>query len=325
MPFHDYMAASNARYYATRDPLGLAGDFTTAPEISQMFGELVGVWLADLWLRADSPPAAYVELGPGRGTLAVDARRAARKAGFAPPVHLVETSPTLRTAQAERFFDATWHDTVDTLPDDRPLFVVANEFFDALPVRQYERTPDGWRERGVAREGDRLAPILLPEPIEHLPDAPTGSIAERNPAAATIITALAARLRFRGGALLAIDYGYAGPAFGDTVQAMRAHAPVDPLAYPGEADLTAHVDFTALADAARAGGLATHGPIPQGTFLRAMGIGLRTAALTAAAPARADEIAAARDRLISPDAMGALFKVAAYTAPGWPVPAGFAQ
>lgn len=317
------MAACNARYYATRDPLGAAGDFTTAPEISQMFGELVGIWLADLWLRAGRVPAAYVELGPGRGTLAADALRATRKLGLDPPVHLVETSPTLRAAQATRLPDATWHDAVDTLPNDRPLLIVANEFFDALPVRQYERTPEGWRERGVQQDGNRLAPTLLPGVVEGLPDAPVGSVAERNPGAKAVVTALATRLAAQGGALLAIDYGYAGPAFGDTVQAVRAHVPVDPLAHPGEADLTAHVDFSALGDVARDGGLAVHGPVPQGSWLRAMGIGLRTAALTAAAPSCAEEIAAARDRLISPDQMGALFKVMAATAPGWPTPAGF--
>lgn len=321
LTLHDFMAAANALYYATRDPLGAAGDFTTAPEISQMFGELVGVWLADLWLRAGRPAAQYVELGPGRGTLAADARRAMRQLRFDPPIHFVETSPSLRARQAERIPDAHWHDDVSSLPTDAPLLVVANEFFDALPIRQYVATDDGWRERGVEPEGNGWRWTLLDGGAD-LPPAPPGAVAERNEAGEAVMADLCARLSAQGGAMLVIDYGHAEPAFGDTLQAVRDHAYADPLAAPGEADLTAHVDFSALARAAQP--LAVHAPVPQGTFLRAMGIGLRTARLMAASPARSEDIAAARDRLISPDQMGALFKVMAVAAPGWPEPAGFA-
>jgi len=161
MPVADYMAEANAHYYATRDPFGAAGDFVTAPEISQMFGELVGIWLADLWQRAGRPEAAhYVELGPGRGTLAVDALRAMQAAGLAPDIHMVETSPVLRSAQAERLPAASWHDDLSTLPEAGPLLVVANEFFDALPIRQLIATGEGWRERLVACQDTLFLPIV---------------------------------------------------------------------------------------------------------------------------------------------------------------------
>lgn len=275
-----------------------------------MFGELCGLWLADLWDRAGRPPAHYVELGPGRGTLAADALRAMRGIGLAPAVHLVETSPALHRAQADRLPGAIWHDRVNTLPDDAPLLVVANEFFDALPFEQRVETGTGWIERRVAFDGDRFFAL------------PDGRIAERCPAGEAIVAALAARIARQGGALLAIDYGYAGPAIGDTLQAVKAHGYADPFAEPGEADLTAHVDFTALA-AAAGGGVAIRGPAEQGGWLERLGIAARAAALARAAPARADEIAAARLRLTAPEAMGRLFKILALTAPGWPEPAGF--
>ncbi|MFD1952241.1 class I SAM-dependent methyltransferase [Sphingomonas arantia] len=318
MPLDRWMDAANTHYYATRDPLGLAGDFTTAPEISQMFGELTGLWLADLWDRADRPPAAYVELGPGRGTLAVDALRAMRKAGLVPTVHLVETSPALRAAQAARLPDAVWHDDVTTLPTDRALLVVANEFFDALPIRQAVRTADGWRERVVTHGPDGFA-FTLGGPVSGA-DAPDGTIAETRPAAEPILAALATRIVQQGGTMLAIDYGYRDPAHGDTLQAVRAHAFADPLVDPGEADLTAHVDFTALAAAGAP--LTASGPVDQGEWLLQLGIAGRAATLARGTPAQADAIAAAYRRLTAADAMGHLFKVLALTAPCWPEPAG---
>ena len=322
MPVAEWMAAANARYYATRDPLGVSGDFTTAPEISQMFGELVGLWLADLWQRAGRPPAAYVELGPGRGTLAVDALRAMRRAGLEPPVHLVETSPALRAAQAGRLPHAVWHDNVATLPTDGALLVIANEFFDALPVRQRVRTDAGWSERCVTITGDGFAPCIGPSVAAPmgLADAPPGAIAEDRPAAAAIVAALAARIAAQGGTLLAVDYGHRGPALGDTLQAVRAHAFADPFADPGEADLTAHVDFTALA--AAASGLAVSGPVDQGEWLLRLGLATRAAALARAAPTQADVIATAYRRLSAAEEMGRLFKVLALIAPAWPEPAG---
>ncbi len=327
IPVSQYMAAANAHYYATRDPLGTAGDFTTAPEISQMFGELIGLWCADLWDRAGRPGIAWVEFGPGRGTLAADAGRAMARAGLTPPVHFVETSPVLRAAQAKRVPDATWHDAVDTLPPDRPLIVIANEFFDALPIRQLVRRAGGWHERLVACQDTLFLPIAgtgVPDTIlpPALRDAPDGSVIETSPAGVGIARALAQRIAAQGGAALIVDYGYAGPAIGDTLQAVRAHAPANPFEEPGERDLTAHVDFATLAQAARAEGVAVAGPVGQGALLQALGIDARAAALAAASPARAEAIRADRERLV--EAMGTLFRAMAFTAPGWPTPAGFA-
>ena len=327
----DYMAAANAHYYATRDPFGAAGDFTTAPEISQMFGELIGLWIADLWTRAGSPPFRYVELGPGRGTLAADALRAAARFSCAPlGVHLVETSPVLRTAQSARLPGAEHHDEVDALPGDTPLVIVANEFFDALPIHQYVRTATGWRERMVERRDGALMPVAGTVPADEavppaLRDRPDGTIVEIAPVAAAIIQRCAFRLARQGGAMLAIDYGYAGPAAGDTLQAVKAHRFADPFADPGEADLTAHVDFTALAEAARPAGVTISDLATQGDWLRRLGIDARLKTLAAAAPERADDLKGQRDRLVEADAMGDLFKLIALTASGWPQPAGFAE
>ena len=320
------MAAANAAYYGARDPLGARGDFITAPEISQMFGELIGLWAADLALRAQAP-FVWVELGPGRGTLTADALRAMAQARLAPPVHFVETSPVLRTAQRALVPQARWHDEVATLPEDGPLIVIANEFFDALPIRQYERTAAGWRERHVAADPPRLVPGAADGakaiPIQ-LADAPLGAIVERNPAAEAVMAVLAARIARQGGALLAIDYGYEGPACGDTLQAMQSHAYADPLSAPGTRDLTAHVDFAMLASVARANGLRPGPCVGQGAFLTALGIEGRAAALARANPARAEDVAAARARLTDAAQMGRLFKVLACRHPAWPAPAGFA-
>lgn len=319
----EYMAAANAHYYATRDPFGADGDFITAPEISQMFGELIGLWLADLWNRAGRPAAAhYVELGPGRGTLAADALRAMRSGGLEPPLALVETSPVLRRAQAERLGGARWHDSIETLPDAGPLLIVANEFFDALPIRQFERRPSGWRERMVARAAGGFGPVVG-EAVDREVDEAIGAIVETSPDSVAIMTALARRLVAQGGAMLVVDYGHVGPATGDTLQAVSHHSYADPWAEPGERDLTAHVDFAALRDAAVDTGARVHGPRGQGEWLRAMGIDLRTAILAKAGPERAAETIAARDRLVGSDAMGRLFKAMAIMAPTWPEPEGF--
>lgn len=327
MPIERFMAEANAHYYATRPAIGADGDFITAPEISQMFGELIGLALADLWDRAGRPAAAYVELGPGRGTLAVDALRAMAVAGLSPPVHLVETSPLLREAQRRTLPDATWHDAIATLPNDLPLLIVANEFFDALPIRQFIRTVAGWRERLVDRGPDGFALMAGAEPMDeqvapHLRDGEPGSIVEDCPAARAIAHALGKRLARQGGALLTFDYGHDGRAVGDTLQAVRAHAFADAFAHPGATDLTAHVDFAALA---RAGaGARALGPVEQGQWLLALGLSDRAAALARRAPDRAEEIAAAYRRLSDPAEMGRLFKAFTLVAPGWPDPAGFA-
>ncbi|MDX2209902.1 MAG: SAM-dependent methyltransferase [Sphingopyxis sp.] len=327
IPLADYMAQTNSHYYATRDPLGADGDFTTAPEISQMFGELVGLAIADMWDRAGRPDAAYVELGPGRGTLARDALGAMAAAGLNPSVHLVETSPTLAAKQGALVPQATHHASHNSLPSDRPLLIVANEFFDALPVRQLVRTDAGWREMMVGCDGDVLVRMAgnapreadVPRPLHH---APVGSIHEINGDAQAIVAALATRIAAQGGALLIIDYGYVGPALGDTLQAVRGHGFADPLANAGEADLTAHVDFSALAAAAAQ--LSIAGPVGQGDWLTRLGIDARAAALAARNPDRTADLTAQRDRLVKADAMGQLFRVLALYHPEWPTPAGFA-
>ena len=328
IPVWRWMELANARYYASRDPFGAQGDFTTAPEISQMFGELIGLWAADLMLRAGAGDAVWVELGPGRGTLTRDARDAMARAGLAPPAVLVETSPALRRAQARLVPDARWVDEVDALPDDRPLIVVANEFFDALPVVQLARGATGWRERVVALSKDGFVPAvgaggmdaLVPPAVRQ---APIGSVHEASPASVAIARRLGERIARQGGALLAIDYGYEGPAWGDTLQAVRAHAPVSPWEEPGERDLTAHVDFAALAQALSGAGPTVHGPVGQGAWLERLGIGPRARALAQANPERTDEIAGQRERLVDEDAMGTLFRVLAATHPDWLQPEGF--
>jgi len=298
------MAACNAHYYATRDPLGASGDFTTAPEIHQLFGEMVGACLADCWRRAGAPAdAIYAELGPGRGTLAADALRVI---GPRTEVHLIETSPTLREAQRARLPNATFHDRIEQLPA-RPTLLVANEFFDALPIRQWV----GDEQRLVVLQGDSLAFTA------------NGLIVEDSPAREAAVLALATHLVRSGGAALLIDYGHAASAPGDTLQAVRDHRFADVLADPGEQDLTAHVDFQALAAAARAAGAAVTALATQGDWLRRLGIQQRADALIGHHPDRADDIGSSLARLTAPDQMGDLFKVMALHHPDWPIPAGF--
>ena len=315
-----YMALCTAHYYATRDPFGRAGDFVTAPEMTQAFGELLGAWCAEVWRGMRRPdPVLLAEAGPGRGTLMADALRLAGRVApdfaAAARVHLIETSPVLRARQQRTLSGrvAAWHDGIETLPEG-PLLLVANEFLDALPVRQFL---GGGRERAVGLEGDRLV-------WTSVATAEAAEPGERGDAARAWVAALAARLVRAGGAALLIDYGHAGGA-ADTLQAVRGHVAVDPLAAPGEADLTAQVDFAAIAAAARAAGAAVHGPVPQAAFLRALGLPERTALLCRAArPEAARQLQAAARRLLDADAMGLLFKAVALTAPGLPPPPGLA-
>ncbi len=313
-------------YYATRDPFGVAGDFVTAPEISQMFGELLGLALAQSWLDQGSPASlTLAELGPGRGTLMADVLRATRGVpGFhaALQLHLVETSATLRNAQARTItIPATWHAGTETLPD-APLFLIANEFFDALPIRQYERGTKGWHERMVGLQGDRLTFGLAPCP---LPDArfaadPPGTVVEVCPAAPAIIDAVTTRIARHGGVAIIVDYG-GWRSRGDTLQALRAHKPVHPLDTPGLADLTAHVDFEALALSSP---LPRSALTPQGTLLKRLGIDQRAARLAAEMTGTAlENHRAAHHRLTDPAEMGSLFQVLAFHAPGTPLPPGF--
>jgi len=325
-----FMAEANARYYASRDPLGAEGDFVTAPEISQMFGELIGLWLADLWVRAGrTEPVHYVELGPGRGTLARDALRTMKRYGLEPDVHFVEGSPALKKIQLEAVPQARFHDDLTSAPGDGPVLVVGNEFLDALPVRQLVRSAEGWRERMVGLDQDKFVYVAGAMPMDaavppEWRDARQGAIVETSPAAAAITYEIAGRLAAQGGCALLVDYGHADMRGGSTLQAVARHCKVDPFAAPGEADLTAHVDFATLARIARSRGAQWMGTVAQGAWLRALGIETRAEALALRAPHFRVEVAAARDRLIDDAQMGALFKVMGLAAPGWPLGAGFA-
>lgn len=319
MTLADYMAEClmhpDHGYYATRDPFGADGDFITAPEISQMFGELIGLCLAQTWMDQGSPAKiTLAELGPGRGTLMADILRATKSVpGFhaAASVHLVEASATLRDIQAKTLPDATWHDDVSTLPD-APLFLVANEFFDALPIRQFVRDGNSWRERMVGVENDTLTiGLSAPAPLgllEHrLSDTKDGDLVEHCAALPAIISRISEVIGTYGGGGVIIDYGD-WASLGDTLQALRAHAPQAPLDSPGDADLTAHVDFAEIARAST--GCAFSRVTPQGVFLERLGITQRAQALAArlSDDALNTHIAAHR-RLTHPDEMGTLFKV----------------
>ena len=318
-----FMARANAAYYATHDPYR---DFTTSPEISQVFGEILGLWAAVTWQQIGAPtPILLVEAGPGRGTLMADALRAIARAApdfhAALRLHLIETSPRLRALQAKRL-DAVWHDALDTLPD-LPLLLLANEFLDALPIRQLVRRGDTWMERYVLRD----------QFVERAPKTPPplagggwgeGATVELCEPALVFARCLATRLTRHPGAALLIDYGTADGSNGDSLQAIRDGKPADPLADPGSADLTAHVDFAALAAAARDAGAAVHGPIPQGVFLTRLGLHRRTDILARGQPpAKAMALIAAASRLAEPDRMGRLFKVLALASPRSPSPPGF--
>lgn len=318
-----FMARANAAYYATRDPFA---DFTTSPEISQVFGEVLGLWAAVTWEAMGRPsPVLLAECGPGRGTLMVDALRAV--GGVAPAfraalrLHLVETSPRLRAIQAAKLPDAEWHEAVSDVPAG-PLLLLANEFLDALPIRQFVRRGDGWTERFV--DGAAFVELPTPAPQDAPGDVPDGATVERCDSALDVVHALAARLASQGGAALFLDYGRAESGPGDTLQALRDGRPAPPLERPGEADLTAHVDFAALARTARAAGAAVHGPVPQGRFLAALGLFQRTDRLARTRPpARAAALVQAAQRLAEPDRMGKLFKALCVCHPCLPTPAGF--
>jgi NADH dehydrogenase [ubiquinone] 1 alpha subcomplex assembly factor 7 len=381
-----FMARANAAYYATHDPFA---DFTTAPEISQVFGEILGLWAAVTWQGLGAPdPVLLVEAGPGRGTLMADALRAIGRAvpafRTALRLHLIETSPRLRAVQEQLLKDAEWHDGLDTIPQ-APLILLGNEFLDALPIRQFVRRENTWTERFV--EDGKFVEMAIskfaPAPIERggwgegfvpesgcdsvpadpspqppptrgvgvdvacpdtttipegtipegtipdgtIPDGtiPDGTIRERNNSATTVVTTLARRFLTHPGAALFLDYGPAASAFGDSLQALRAGRPAAPLSPPGTADLTAHVDFAALATAAQTTGAAVHGPLPQGLFLARLGLFQRTGVLARGQPpARAAALMQAASRLAEPARMGRLFKALAVSSPDAETPPGFA-
>jgi SAM-dependent MidA family methyltransferase len=344
MPVASYMALCLADplhgYYRTRDPLGAAGDFTTAPEISQMFGELIGVWMVAVWQQMGSPEMfRLIELGPGRGTMMKDALRAAKIVpafGRAAVVHLVEINPILQNWQERTLADTSnaifWHAALADVPAG-PAIVIANEFFDALPVHQAVKLDDGWHERGVTvAANNRLAFVPLPERLTHfspilpaaLAGAATGDIFEWRPASHCL--ALGKRNTNPPGAALVIDYGHTESATGETLQAVGQHGFVDPLAAPGTVDLTAHVDFQAMAMAVSAMGADVHGPITQAELLRRLGLSARAAALkTNAPPGKAADVDAAVTRLTGHGrtGMGGLFKAMAFGHPALGVLPGF--
>ena len=332
MSLADYMADCLLHpqhgYYTTQNPFGSSGDFITAPDISQMFGELLGLSLAQAWLDQGAPnPFTLAELGPGRGTLMADVLRATKAVpGFhaAMRVVLVEASPRLRATQAQALhgYRPLWADSVQDLPR-HPLFLVANEFFDALPIRQFQRAGLGWRERLVGLSGEALSfglgPVVpIADLTDRLADTAQGDIVEICPQAPAIMAEIAARMADQGAALI-IDYG-GWRSLGDTFQAVQAHQPVDPFATPGQADLTAHVDFAALAASAHP---AAHVYTTQGTLLSALGLAQRSARLAqnlsgAALHSHLD----ATQRLTAPTEMGSLFKVLALYPAHHPAPPG---
>ncbi len=321
-------------YYRKRDPLGAQGDFVTAPELSQAFGEVIGAWLAQAWRDLGAPaPFHLVELGPGRGTLLADSLRATRRVpGFhrSLRLHLVETSEALRAAQSARLarFAVSWHDQFGAVPPG-PILLVANEFFDALPTHQLVATARGWVERAVDLDTAGRLVFRLDQRRAalgaSLPEGTPGTVTEVSPARSELARAIARRIADDGGVALIIDYGaWAEGPTGDTLQATSRHAPCGPLAAPGTADLTTHVDFRALAEAAAGAGAAVYGPIPQGTFLATLGVHLRTAKLLErATPDQRRALRAALFRLTDPGAMGELFKVLVLADPAAPAPPGF--
>lgn len=335
MALHD----PEAGYYARHDPLGRHGDFITAPEISQIFGELIGLWCADLWQRIGEPePVLLAELGPGHGTLMADLLRAA---GTVPAFRralrlcLVEASPALRAEQQRRLasIDPLFCDDVEQLPPG-PLLLIANEFLDALPIRQLVRGRSEWAERLVGLDADaRLAFVLGPENRAltflvppSLRELPSGTIVEIQPAAAALAARLGERFAHAPGAALFVDYGYFPRASGSTLSAVRQHRPERILEDIGEADLSAHVDFAAVAEAARSADAAVWGPVPQGRFLTSLGAEARLAVLSArASPAQRGLLESGLRRLIDPQEMGTLFKAMAVTTLGLPAPAGFVE
>jgi NADH dehydrogenase [ubiquinone] 1 alpha subcomplex assembly factor 7 len=343
MTVAEYMAEAlhkrDGGYYAAGDPFGAGGDFVTAPEISQMFGELIGLWTISTWIGAGAPePACLVELGPGRGTLMADMLRAI--GGVVAPgevfqIHLVESNPSLRAIQAERLapHQPVWHDDISSLPD-LPWFLVANEFLDALPIRQLRWTDGAWREClvvadeagcelawGVERAASTLAGLL---PSDLRDGAEEGAMAELTLAGNAIVGDIARHVAEQGGAALFVDYGSARGSRGSSLQAVLEHRRVDPLAEPGLADLSSHVDFSQTRAIAEANGAAFRGPVDQGRFLFELGIHERATALKGgASPTQRRDIDAAMRRLIAPSEMGTLFKVAALLPPDAEDPPGF--
>jgi len=331
----DFMTLAGGQYYATHDPFGRGGDFVTAPEISQVFGELLGLWCVQVWHDQGRPKRArLVELGPGRGTLMADALRAAR---LAPEfldgldIVLVEASPALRAIQEETLkgLGVRWTDRFDSQLSDRPLFLIANEFFDALPIRQYVKTARGWRERMVTLANGKLdfalTPVAVPDAFipASRADAPDGAVYEVCQPALSLTDEIARIVAIQGGGALVVDYGYDGVDFGETLQAIADQSFAAILDDPGESDLSAHVDFVGLAATAARAGAAVFGPATQAAFLDDLGIVRRFEQLATRNPRAANELWPQLDRLVSPDQMGTLFKALALLPRAVPDPPGF--
>lgn len=328
IPLDHYMGLCVSHYYDTRDPLGADGDFITAPEISQIFGELIGLWVAQIWLDMGDPQhVQWVELGPGRGTLSADALRAVKSVpGFHDnlSVHLIETSRTLKAKQQENLkdYNVSWYTTLNEFLDktpENPVFFIANEFFDALPVKQFIRKKHFWHERMIGLRGNDLVFGLSHEPARHISiEAPPGTILEQSPVSQHYAADIAEALQKRDGAALFIDYGYWGPLFGDTLQALKQHHPVSPLEEPGTVDLTAHVDFQVLAEQAVKNHVPVYGLATQRDFLKNLGIDLRAEMLMKQADdetKRTIETSIARLTESGSKGMGNLFKVLCFTSP----------
>ena len=331
MTVAEYMSAclydSEDGYYATRPSIGGASaDFLTAPEASQMFGELIGLWCAHEWDVLGKPAFNLIELGPGRGVLMQDAWRATQRIpGFhdAANIVLVEVSEPLREEQSERVPLAEWCVRLEDAPPG-PSLVIGNEFLDCLPIRQFFRGEDGWHEKLVGLDdAEKLtfglsAPVAAPESEDE-----PGTVREIAPGLESIIYEIERRLHDAPGRVLLIDYGYVRPEGADTLQALKHHKKVDPIETPGQADLTAHVDFFRVAELAREANIAVHGPITQSQFLRSLGIELRANALAQANPQHAQRLEREVHRLTGADQMGVLFKVICLSSPELPPPAGF--
>ncbi len=333
----DYMSAVAEAYYSQGDVFGTHGDFITAPEISQTFGEMIGLWCATVWQNMGRPnPCRFVECGPGRGTLMADALRAARAVPEfleAADVHLIERSSALEDIQRRTLGEQqiTWHKSFDACPDG-PLILVANEFLDALPICQFEKTTEGWMERRIGADEAGRFHFTLCMPSDGTPDtssgaldtADIGTIYETSPAIFAFVRTVAKRIARDGGVTLIIDYGHKVSALGDTLQAVKRHKPHSVLEAAGTADITAHVDFGATAKAAQSSGTKVLGPIEQGIWLKKLGIMVRGTQLARGKPSDiAKDIEVGIRRLTEPDAMGALFKIMAITHPDLVPPDGF--
>lgn len=312
-------------YYMKQDPFGRGGDFTTAPEISQMFGEMIGVWVADVWEKMGKPAQfTLLECGPGRGTLMADLLRVAPFKNNC-EVHLLEMSPVLKALQAKAVPDAQWHESLDTIPCNRPVIIIANEFLDALPVRQFQKIEKGWMERVVNFNGREFEFKWEKSSSPLVPQQSGGrfnDVFEISPSRNTFTKSLSHLIKQTKGAALLIDYGHVQPGYGDTLQAVKEHRYVPVLRHIGDADLTAHVDFHAIAEEAKSAGVAVSGPVEQGVFLKSLGIEMRAEYLKTKAK-NADDIESALHRLVASDQMGSLFKVMGLSYDTLLQPAGF--